>query len=101
MHLSAKSMKCASIMSRAARRGLRSPVANQGMENKLLKVREAEQLGSGGHRSGFWKCIIGSQDEAGWVIIISLAIMAVINWVVMIGKGVLYPSPSIKTIRHF
>ena len=62
-------------------------VANQGIENKLLQVSEAEQLGSGGHGSGFWKVIIGSQDEAGWAVIIALAIMAAINWVVMIGKG--------------
>ncbi len=62
-------------------------VANQGIENKLLQVREAEQLGSGGHGSGFWKVIIGSQDEAGWTVIIALAIIAAINWVVMIGKG--------------
>lgn len=62
-------------------------VANQGIENKLLQVQEAEQLGAGGHSSGFWTVIIGSQDEAGWAVIIALAIMAVINWVVMIGKA--------------
>lgn len=62
-------------------------IANQGMENKLVHVQEAEQLGSGGHGSGFWKVIIGSQDEAGWAVIIALAIMAVINWAVMIGKA--------------
>jgi biopolymer transport protein ExbB len=61
-------------------------VENQGMENKLLRVQQAEQLGSGGG-SGFWKVIIGSQDTAGWVVIISLAIMGLINWAVMIGKA--------------
>ena len=62
-------------------------VSNQGMENKLVRVHEAEQLGAGGEGSGFWKVIIGSQDEAGWIVIGSLALMAVINWVVMIGKA--------------
>ncbi|MFT3930555.1 MAG: MotA/TolQ/ExbB proton channel family protein [Spongiibacteraceae bacterium] len=62
-------------------------VTNQGMENKLVRVNQAEQLGSGGGGSGFWKVIIGSQDEAGWVIIGLLALMAVINWAIMIGKA--------------
>ncbi len=60
---------------------------NQGIENKLLRVQQAEQLGSGGGGSGFWKVIIGSQDEAGWVVIGLLAVMAIINWSVMIGKA--------------
>jgi biopolymer transport protein ExbB len=62
-------------------------VENQGIENKLLRAQEAEQLGSGGGESSFWKVIIGSQDTAGWIIIILLAIMGVINWGVMIGKA--------------
>ncbi|HEY3699026.1 MAG TPA: DUF2341 domain-containing protein, partial [Spongiibacteraceae bacterium] len=63
-------------------------VENQGIENKLLRVQQAEQLGSGGGGgSAFWKVIIGSQDTAGWVVIISLAIMGLINWGVMIGKA--------------
>ena len=60
---------------------------NQGVDNKLLRVQQAEQLGSGGGGSGFWKVIIGSQDNAGWVIIGSLAVMAAISWMVMIGKA--------------
>ncbi len=62
-------------------------VENQGIENKLLRVQQAEQLGSGGGGSSFWKVIIGSQDNAGWVIIGSLAIMAAISWMVMISKA--------------
>ena len=63
-------------------------VENQGIENKLLRVQQAEQLGSGSSGgSSFWKVIIGSQDTAGWVVILLLAIMGVINWAVMIGKA--------------
>lgn len=73
---------------------------NQGMENLLLKPQKAEQLGAGGHSSGFWSVIIGSQDEAGWAMIGALAVMAVISWFVMIGKG-LYVSRVHKDNRHF
>lgn len=63
-------------------------VANQGMQDKLLQIQQPEQLGAGGgHGSNFWNVIIGSQDEAGWTMIISLAVMGVITWFVMIGKG--------------
>jgi biopolymer transport protein ExbB len=63
-------------------------VANQGMQDKLLQIQQSEQLGAGGgHGSNFWNVIIGSQDEAGWTMIISLGIMGVITWFVMIGKG--------------
>ena len=62
-------------------------VENQGIENKLLRVQQAEQLGSGGGGSSFWKVIIGSQDTAGWFVIGALALMAAINWTVMIGKA--------------
>jgi biopolymer transport protein ExbB len=62
--------------------------ANQGLD-KLLQVQKAEQLGDGGgHGSGFWKVIIGSQDEAGWAVLILLFIMAFICFGVMIGKGI-------------
>ena len=62
--------------------------ANQGLD-KLLQVQKAEQLGDGGgHGSGFWKVIIGSQDEAGWAVLIILFVMAIICFAVMIGKGI-------------
>ncbi len=73
--------------------------ANQGLD-KLLQVQKAEQLGSGGHGSAFWSVIIGSQDEAGWSVLILLMVMAVITWVVMIGKGI-YVSRVQKDNAHF
>lgn len=73
---------------------------NQGMENPLLKPQKAEQLGSGGHSSGFWSVIIGSQDEAGWAMISVLLVMGVLSWFVMIGKG-LYVSRVQKDNRRF
>jgi biopolymer transport protein ExbB len=76
-------------------------VANQGVQDKLLQIQPAEQLGAGGgHGSNFWKVIIGSQDEAGWTMILSLAVMGVITWFVMIGKG-LYVSRVQKDNERF
>lgn len=62
-------------------------VANQGMQDKLLQIQQSEQLGSGGKSHGVWSVIIGSQDEAGWAVIISLIIMGLVTWFVMAGKG--------------
>lgn len=74
--------------------------ANQGIENKLLQPQQAEQLGSGGHGSSFWKVIIGSQDEAGWVILSLLMVMAVISWMVMGGKAI-YVARAQKDNQRF
>ncbi|HSB97345.1 MAG TPA: MotA/TolQ/ExbB proton channel family protein, partial [Spongiibacteraceae bacterium] len=63
-------------------------VDNQGIANKLLKIQQAEQLGSGGKSSGFWSVIVGSQDDVGWIILSLLMIMAVVSWVVMGGKSI-------------
>lgn len=76
-------------------------VANQGMQDKLLQIQQAEQLGAGdSHGSNFWKVILGSQDEAGWTMIGALGIMGVITWFVMIGKG-LYVSRVQKDNTRF
>lgn len=80
---------------------LRLQVANQGVENRLLQVAQAEQLGAGaGGHSGFWKVIIGSQDEAGWTVLILLFIMTIISWIVMVGKS-LYVSRVTKDNDRF
>ena len=79
---------------------LRLTNANQGMSDPLLKPQKAEQLGAGGQSSGFWSVIIGSQDEAGWAMIGALAVMGVVSWFVMIGKG-LYVSRVQKDNRRF
>jgi biopolymer transport protein ExbB len=76
-------------------------VANQGIQDKLLQIQQPEQLGAGsGHGSNFWKVILGSQDEAGWTMIIALGIMGVITWFVMVGKG-LYVSRVHKDNSRF
>jgi biopolymer transport protein ExbB len=64
---------------------IRAAALNQGMDDKLLTIQAAEQLGSGGSGSVFM--VIGeSIDEAGWTIIFLLGIMAAISWLVMLGK---------------
>jgi biopolymer transport protein ExbB len=75
-------------------------VGNQGIQDKLLQVQQAEQLGSGGGHSGFWTVIVGSQDDVGWAILILLMLMAVISWVVMAAKGI-YVSRAQKDNKHF
>ncbi len=75
-------------------------INNQGIQDKLLSVQEAEQLGSGGKESGFWSVIIGSQDEVGWAILGVLMIMAVISWIVMGGKAI-YVGRVQKDNKHF
>ncbi len=62
---------------------------NQGLD-RLLRPQQAEQLGDGGggHGSDFWNVIVGSQDEAGWAVLILLMVMAAICFAVMIGKGI-------------
>lgn len=61
---------------------------NQGPQDTLIAVQQAEQLGSGGegHLDQLFDVILGSLDAAGWAVIFVLAIMAVLCWMVTIGK---------------
>lgn len=65
---------------------IRLAAVNQGMQDTLISVQQAEQLGSGGETNQLFKVILGSLDEAGWAVIFVLAIMAVLCWGVTIGK---------------
>lgn len=58
---------------------------NQGFDDRLLTLQAAEQLGSGGSGTIF-RVIFESIDEAGWTVILLLAVMAAVSWMVMIGK---------------
>ena len=60
--------------------------SNQGLENRLLKVQQGEQLGGGAGGNGFFMVIFQSTEESGWTVIALLAIMAGVSWVVMAGK---------------
>lgn len=61
---------------------------NQGPMDTLIAVQQAEQLGGagGGHLNQLFDVILGSLDAAGWAVIFVLAIMAVLCWMVTIGK---------------
>lgn len=64
---------------------------NQGIEDKLLKLQPAEQLGAGaeGHsEAGIIKVVIESNDAAGWAVMILCFIMALGSWFIMAAKGV-------------
>jgi len=60
--------------------------SSQGLENRLIKVQQAEQLGSGGG-NGFFMVIFQSTDQTGWTVIALLMFMAAVSWVVMVGKA--------------
>lgn len=61
---------------------------NQGMQDLLLILSQAEQLGSGsGAESGFFNVIFRSTGPTGWTIIGLLLVMSLISWMVMIGKA--------------
>jgi biopolymer transport protein ExbB len=62
---------------------------NQGMEDKLLKLQPAEQLGAGGGgHGGIIQVILESNDAAGWAVMIICFIMALGSWFIMLAKGV-------------
>ena len=63
--------------------------ASQSLMGNLLSYQQAEQLGSGGGGgSSFWSVIIGSTEGSGWTIIALLGLMALISWMVMLGKAI-------------
>ncbi len=59
----------------------------QGAEGTLLHYAEDEQNKGGGGTS-YFSVILQNVTIDGWVVIVLLAVMAVISWVVMFGKGV-------------
>ena len=64
---------------------LRLVMATQGVNARLLRTQPAEQLGAGGGYN-FWSVIISSTEQSGWMVIIMLGMMALVSWLVMIGK---------------
>lgn len=60
--------------------------SSQGLDNRLLNVQQAEQLGSGGG-TNFFSVIFQSTDQTGWTVIALLMFMAAVSWVVMFGKA--------------
>lgn len=73
---------------------------NQGPLGKLLAIQPAEQLGGGGESNQIITVIITSLDEAGWAVIFVLVIMAIICWMVTIGKT-LYIRQADKDNQNF
>lgn len=62
---------------------------NQGQDDKLLKIQQAEQLGSGGHsESGIIKVILESNDAAGWAVMGICFVMTLGSWIIMGAKSI-------------
>jgi len=62
---------------------------NQGLEDKLLKLQPAEQLGAGGGgHGGMIQVILESNDAAGWAVMIICFVMALGSWFIMASKGI-------------
>jgi biopolymer transport protein ExbB len=62
---------------------------NQGQNDTLLKIQQAEQLGAGGHGdAGIIKVILESNDAAGWAVMMLCFIMAFGSWLIMGAKAV-------------
>lgn len=65
---------------------IKTSVATQGLASSLIKPQSAEQLGGGGGGNGLWQVMFTSTEESGWTVIALLGVMALLSWVVMIGK---------------
>jgi len=61
-------------------------VSNQGMENKLLHLSEAEQLGNAGGGESHFAFVMGKLTFDAKVVIVFLMLMSVVSWIVMITK---------------
>ena len=79
---------------------IRTAFINQGMQDTLLALQAAEQLGSGSAtESGLFKVIIQNNDVAGWVVMGICLLMALISWMIMIGKAFYLRSVKKDDIR--
>ena len=61
-------------------------VSNQGMENKLLQMSEAEQLGNAGGGESHFSFVMNKLTFDAKVVIVFLMLMSLISWIVMIMK---------------
>ncbi len=67
---------------------LKALASSQGIDNKLIRLNEAEQLGNAGGTSVFSSILHhANEDKFGLGIIISLVIMSIISLLVMFVKG--------------
>jgi biopolymer transport protein ExbB len=62
---------------------------NQGITDEIVTANASEQLGSESSEGGggLVGVLFKNMDEFGWAVLIIMAIMAVISWIVMIGKA--------------
>lgn len=60
---------------------------NQGVDGAILAYAEDENRSSAGGGESYFPVIMKNVTTDGWVVIFILAIMSVISWVIMVGKG--------------
>ncbi len=73
---------------------------NQSVENRLVRVGEAEQLGNAGGGESHFGYVMNRLTFDAKIVIIVLMVMSAISWVVMIMKG-LYLSKIVKDNKQF
>ncbi|WP_101758173.1 DUF2341 domain-containing protein [Oceanicoccus sp. KOV_DT_Chl] len=71
---------------------LKLVLSSQKLNTPLLTYSAAEQLGAGGDSSNFFTVIFTSTDVSGWTVIVLLGAMALMSWIVMVGKVLMLSS---------
>jgi biopolymer transport protein ExbB len=72
---------------------------NQGIENRLINVGDAEQLGNASGQSHF-SFVMSKLTFDAKLVIVFLLLMSILSWIVMISKGI-YLSRVIKDNKRF
>ena len=67
-------------------------LSSQKLNTPLIAYKSAEQLGSGSEGTNFFTVIFTSTDTSGWTVITLLGAMALMSWVVMVGKVLMLSS---------
>jgi biopolymer transport protein ExbB len=73
---------------------------NQGAENRLLQLGEAEQLGDAGGAESHFTFVMRKLTFDAKIVIVVLVVMSIISWIVMIMKG-LFLGRIVKDNRRF
>jgi biopolymer transport protein ExbB len=60
---------------------------NQGIDNRLLRIGEAEQLGNAGSSDSHFAFVMKKLTFDAKVVIVVLLVMSIISWIVMLMKG--------------
>ncbi|TCV89524.1 DUF2341 domain-containing protein [Sulfurirhabdus autotrophica] len=68
---------------------IKAEALSQGQDAKMISFAEGEEEGAETESASYFGTILHSVTLDGWVVIGILMVMAVISWIVMIGKGMI------------